>query len=44
MKKSETNVMSAVIQEDLAIQEVPERAEMLAKLRKEFPSIDFTAR
>jgi hypothetical protein len=41
---SELATRVAAQAEDLAIAEVPERAEMLNELRKEFPHIDFTAK
>ena len=41
---SELATRAAAQAEDLAIAEVPERAEMLNDLRKEFPHIDFTAK
>lgn len=42
--KSETKTRDKALQEDKAIQEVPERAPMLDALRSEFPDIQFSAR
>ena len=44
MMVAQANVRQAVDSENKAIEEVPERAEMLSQLRKQFPGIDFTAR
>ena len=41
---TEERIREAVEQEDKAIDEIPERAELLRTLRKQFPNIDFTAR
>jgi len=42
--KSELVTRKASQMEDLAIEEVPERAGMLQSLREEFPNIQFTAK
>lgn len=42
--KSELATREAAQMEDEAIAEVPERAEMLDSLRKEFSNINFTAK
>jgi hypothetical protein len=41
---AEQRTRHAANQEDLAMEEVPERAEMIAAMRKEFPHIDFSAK
>ena len=41
---TEERIREAAEQEDKAIEEVPERAELLNTLRKQFPNIDFTAK
>lgn len=37
-------VEEAVVREDNALSQCPERAEMLEALRAEFPSVDITSR
>ena len=44
MYDSHLRTLQASTTEDLAMEEVPERAAMLEAMRKEFPKIDFTAR
>ena len=44
MDDSYLRTAQAVKQEDAAVEEVPERAAMLEAMRKEFPTIDITAR
>ena len=42
--ESELRTRQAANEEDTAVEEVPQRAEMLESLRKEFPRIDFTSK
>ena len=42
--ESELRTRQAANEEDRAVEEVPQRAEMLESLRKEFPRIDFTSK
>ena len=42
--ESELRTREAANEEDKAVEEVPQRAEMLESLRKEFPRIDFTSK
>ena len=44
MNDSYVRTAQAVQQEDAALEEVPERAAMLEAIRREFPTIDITAR
>ncbi len=40
----EAKTKLAAVQEDKAIEEIPERAEMLEHLREKFPNIQFTSK